>query len=481
MTTNLNKPTTPTVIKWTDAEWELIAKQLSITMGPALLSSRDLSEVKAKDVFRAQENALPEERHRKLISISQGFQAIRQRLKPLLSNAADTGQSELFHAKANQVGDNETSAHNVEPEIPSNRKATLTSTEVPTAAHYVNRVDTLPTDKNTAVVQSTSQSDVPVTTHISALAGSPGAVASCPVVATTVDTVENLQAAANIDNDSQRHRPSRDPRPSGPNAGYKPAREPAKLKQNHSALPAADFNKVVHPFIAMVCEELARALVNAVSLPENTGVLSAILRHAMPAARDPEQNKTGNNYATPRNNEQHRPNVRQDSPVSEYVESVSNGIYTGTADDDDMDNDVQPLFDPKLPPSPNSTFKPVVGVVGASAQDFNDLQQMYPQLMLTAIAVDDVPNARALEQCQRVIGLREDVPAKTDEILRYRFRSRYLRLTGGMGRVREQLDVWLDKPGATEQARLRFNKPRNNKGPANKQKNRPANFSRPPR
>lgn len=67
------------VIKWTNDEWEMIAKQLYTTLGPSVMTSEHLDEVKAKNIFLAQENALPQERHRKLISISQGFQAVRQR------------------------------------------------------------------------------------------------------------------------------------------------------------------------------------------------------------------------------------------------------------------------------------------------------------------------------------------------------------------------------------------------------------------
>src|SRR5690349_9781899 len=85
----------PAVIKWTEEEWELIAKRLLDIKGRELMRSAQLDEVKAKDVFLAQDS-LPEERHRKLISISQGFQAIRQRLHGILQKVGNTAQNDLF-------------------------------------------------------------------------------------------------------------------------------------------------------------------------------------------------------------------------------------------------------------------------------------------------------------------------------------------------------------------------------------------------
>jgi hypothetical protein len=122
-----------------------------------------------------------------------------------------------------------------------------------------------------------------------------------------------------------------------------------------------------------------------------------------------------------------------------------------SADDDDAhlaEMDVQPLFDPKLPPSPNSTFKPMIALIGISTRDFEDLQPRFPQLELAAVSLDDLRTAPSLRNCQRMIGLREDIPAAADEFLRKTFRNRYLRVTGGIAQISEQLSAWLDNPGS---------------------------------
>jgi len=76
MSRKLAKPELAAVIKWTEDEWSTIASRLLQVHGLALLSSPALEEIKAKDVFNAQD-VLPPARHRKLISISQGFAANR--------------------------------------------------------------------------------------------------------------------------------------------------------------------------------------------------------------------------------------------------------------------------------------------------------------------------------------------------------------------------------------------------------------------
>ncbi len=68
------KSAAPKVIKWTEEEWSSVANHLFGQKGAVLLSSPRLEEIRAKDVFLAQE-ALPEDRHRKLISIAQGSRA----------------------------------------------------------------------------------------------------------------------------------------------------------------------------------------------------------------------------------------------------------------------------------------------------------------------------------------------------------------------------------------------------------------------
>ncbi|RJF92298.1 hypothetical protein [Noviherbaspirillum saxi] len=476
MAKNLQTPSPAPVIKWTDEEWELIAKQLHTTMGSVVSSSRDLSEVKAKDVFLAQESALPEHRHRKLISISQGFESVRQRLKPMLQSAASATQKELFEAQSHRTGVKAASQekakkidkHNATPApiVESTDIAHSSRAAAAPTAHPISATDT-------NASKASDQANRVEAVHASSTPRVPAAA-----------TEESSQMAAGTDRRVEHQRTQHDPRPTGQVPKQDPAVRNVRLTEKSPSAAIVDFNEIVRPFIAMVCQEFVQALVNVASRPENINAVATLLGQAMPRAGNMERNTGSVSHPRSRENAQHQLNPRPAPPQSlKDTDPTSNRHQPSTADDDDgeMDNDVQPLFDPKLPPSANSSFKPVVGVVGASPRDFSDLQQMYPQLMLTAIAVDDVPHAGALEQCQRVIGLREDVPAKTDEILRQSFRNRYLRLTGGMARVREQLDVWLDKPGGSGQPRPRFNKPHNNKGAAKGPNKRPGKFTRTPR
>src|ERR1700712_856375 len=85
------KSAAPKVIKWTEEEWASVANHLFGQKGAVLLSSPRLEEIRAKDVFLAQE-ALPEDRHRKLISIAQGFQGIRDRLSTIFQGMSQAQQ-----------------------------------------------------------------------------------------------------------------------------------------------------------------------------------------------------------------------------------------------------------------------------------------------------------------------------------------------------------------------------------------------------
>ena len=136
----------------------------------------------------------------------------------------------------------------------------------------------------------------------------------------------------------------------------------------------------------------------------------------------------------------------------------------GVDDDGGHPAEVQPLFDPKLPPSANSDFKPTIGLVGSNMRELDDLQLLYPQLRLTVVAPDAVRSADVFRQCQRIIGLREDVAQPVDELLRRLLRNRYIRIAGGIPRVREQLNSWLHNPNSIN-AEPRPHVPRGPKGP----------------
>ena len=127
------------------------------------------------------------------------------------------------------------------------------------------------------------------------------------------------------------------------------------------------------------------------------------------------------------------------SPVPSHAHEDEEGEHA--------EADVQPLFDPKLPPSANSAFKPMIALIGTSPRDFEDLQQYYPQLELKVVPLEELRTAPSLRSCQRMMGLREDIPAPVDEYLRKTFRNRYLRVIGGINQVREQLNAWLSNPG----------------------------------
>jgi hypothetical protein len=118
---------------------------------------------------------------------------------------------------------------------------------------------------------------------------------------------------------------------------------------------------------------------------------------------------------------------------------------------DDADSDdvgVQPLFDPKLPPSANSHFKPNIGVIATHANDLQELRQLFPQLNLTIVQADSVSDVRRFGHCQRIIALRDEVPPVTDELLNRLSRHRYVRLDGGISGIKAQFNAWLHAPGS---------------------------------
>jgi hypothetical protein len=126
---------------------------------------------------------------------------------------------------------------------------------------------------------------------------------------------------------------------------------------------------------------------------------------------------------------------------------------------------MQPLFDPKLPPSANSDFKPVIGLVAARAGEYAELQSLYPQLQLAIVPAEAIRGPEAFRNCQRIIGVHNEVPPATDDLLRHSLRYRYVRLQGGAAQVREQLNAWLDNPGSINGAPGA--QPRNDKQQAN--------------
>jgi hypothetical protein len=200
-----------------------------------------------------------------------------------------------------------------------------------------------------------------------------------------------------------------------------------------------DLIELARPFVAMVCEEFASALVKTLTEKGGQQAVASLLQAVTPGV------------ATPPVHQQKDHRARAPSPSSEGFGSGYDSVSAAphAMDDEDAhfaESDVQPLFDPKLPPSADSAFKPMIALIATSLRDFEDLKQFYPQLELNVVALDDLRTAPSLRSCQRMIGLREDIPAPADEFLRKTFRNRYVRITGGIGQIREQLNAWLDNP-----------------------------------
>ncbi|MBK4735178.1 hypothetical protein [Noviherbaspirillum pedocola] len=315
-------------IKWTDGEWSRIAAWLLEQKGNALLASDTLEEIKAKDVFLAQE-VLPAERHRKQISIAQGFQGIRARLRIIFR------QMRLDQTLAGKPEPAE------QPEQPEQMRAAVAD----------------------PVAQQATREARP------------------DAQAAERETLDGLIERA-------------------------------------------------RPIVALICDELARVLVDAWSRPGGAARFAPLLAPLTQAVSAQAQTRI--------------------EPAAELPGASQAFTVASQPDADEAETgplgDMQPLFDPKLPPSANSDFKPVIGLVASRAGDYADLQALYPQLRLSIVPADAVRSPEVFRNCQRIIGLRNEMPQATDDLLRRALNYRYVRLHGGAGQVREQLNAWLDNP-----------------------------------
>lgn len=387
----MKTPATPAAIKWTDEEWSRIADRLYGEKGDALLRSENLEEIKARDVFEAQQ-ALPVERHRKLISIAQGFQGIRSRLHTIFVKrqeqrlAAGSGQEAPVEAPAE--------ASEAEPRDEA-------------AAQQVLALHTLATE---------------------AAEASPSSVEAPADMAAALPQPEDAPAAP-------------------PDAASEPASAAPAAAATPAAPAASDFIEMARPFVAMVCDEFAKALARA--LAGQGGLAALAARPATKPEAAPARPRQGGERPRPQPQAEAAP---PRMPAPEVFE-----------EDPVHPTEVQPLFDPKLPPSANSDFKPTIGLVATRAHEYEDLQLLYPQLQLLILQADAIRGPEAFRNCQRIIGLRDEVPPTVDEMLRRSLRHRYVRLNGGAARVREQLNSWLDKPASINSAPRP--QPRNDKRP----------------
>lgn len=456
------KPEVAAAIKWTEEEWGAIAARLLDVHGAPLLSSATLDEIKAKDVFSAQE-VLARNRQRKLISISQGFAASRQRLHALIQqrkrglNNDRTGLipkgKQLSKQVVPTVGDSGSRQKNTvsqEPHVrPSDKGGSTRSVRQAGVTDKANApiseqritgaspaaaavpIDAGPTASATTEVPGMEKhGDHPLPAEQAAKG--PGSIAlPATMQAHPSDASRGGDARAR---ESTSHG-SRQKQP-----GQRSDRLSAPIATGVHTVPAAaqpptNLVELARPFVAMVCQELAAALVTALSSHGGGQNLADALQAMLPGTTE------------------RHPTARDDADASSppHVKLTSHQ-HNAMLPEDDMEHageaDVQPLFDPKLPPSPNSVVKPRIGLIGAGSRDLEEFRQFYPQLQLTVVSPDAVRNTPDLGDCQRMLGLREDISTETDEYLRRAFGNRYLRISGGAERIREQLRAWLDNPGS---------------------------------
>jgi len=453
------KSAAPKVIKWTEEEWASVANHLFDQKGAVLLSSPRLEEIRAKDVFLAQE-ALPEDRHRKLISIAQGFQGIRDRLSTIFQ--------QMNHA--HQTGQHGTAALETQPAAlvadignvaePASAGKSRTDDADGNQAH-----DRKPPSQQAAAEAAPQVSAQPEVQAAAPMADVPVAVAPKAEAPPTqqADAAPRRQESGNgMQPGRERHK---DRVNEGRGQGQSQPQSPAP-----SAQSSASFLEVARPFVAMVCEEMALALVKVLATKGGEQQFGNMMQKAMaqfaPAAgngnasRAERQNQPRHERTPPQPQPQPQP-----QSFGSAIDAPDRSLAVdGVDDDSNHPAEVQPLFDPKLPPSANSDFKPTIGLVGTNLRELDDLQLLYPQLRLTVVAPDAVRSADVFRQCQRIIGLREDVSQPVDELLRRLLRNRYIRIAGGIPRVREQLNSWLHNPNSIN-AEPRPHVPRGPKGP----------------
>jgi hypothetical protein len=464
------------VIKWTEEEWASVANHLFAEKGPALLSSPGLEEIRAKDVFLAQE-ALPEDRHRKLISIAQGFQGIRHRLAAIFEGMNEARQNDLFRRDHPEAGAATQPANAGEAGEARPEQAAVAVEREEAVASLPEQEMKKPAREKKPHLTDASNSPAQASLSPAAQAeSSPPAAATEPAQATTAAAAVSPDAGGydrpagrrdgTSEQPSRRHEQQaarerqkpQEPRPAAEQSTQAASQPPQAATQ-----VAAGFIEVARPFVAMVCEELAMALVRAMSGKAGEQPFSGLMRNALPQFAAPQPSANSGTAPRPeRQNSQRQERAPQPQLFTTAIDSPERPLDTGE-EDGSHPAEVQPLFDPKLPPSANSDFKPTIGLVGTNTRELDDLQMLYPQLRLTVVAPDAVRSADVFRQCQRIIGLREDVAPPVDELLRRLLRNRYIRISGGIGRVREQLNAWLHNPGSIN-AEPRPNVPRGGKG-----------------
>jgi hypothetical protein len=420
MRTKTETATVPRLIRWTDDEWTRIARYLFSMKEAVQFTSFNLAEVKAKDVFIAQQ-VLPEDRRRKLVSIAQGFDGIRTRVG-LLLHSFSQAQDDVYQRQQLAYRDKAAKKGTT-----SNVRGTATgkSTQLLVTVHMneanvTSRRESQPANAGLATASGSS-----LRLHRAAQLNSGFGEATAEPTVWSNGTSETREGRS-------------------PQSGQLASDQPAPFQGASALMQSA------RPFIKMACEELARALVGLLFNQEvrralQTGTLGA----ASQRAANPEASFNG------RQSRVGQPSPKRDEPTQSQDSFADDqrlpSAFSGVIDDDGLDGDeieVQPLFDPKLPPSADSDFKPNIGVVATEANDLQELRQLYPQLNLTIVQADSVSDVRCFGHCQRIIALCDEMSPVADELLSRLLRHRYVRLGGGISGIKDQLNAWLHSRGS---------------------------------
>lgn len=449
MPDNTGKSLAATSIRWTANEWGQIARQLCINRGSEAMDVLALQTLKAKDVFLAQE-ALPADRHRKLVSIAQGFNAIRARLNavtqssPLVDEDAIT-RGPLLESRENGAG--QQSKGNLAGSCAGGEEA-LPKESVAQA----ERMEARP-QQQAAFEAATTALSTPVQG------------ADPYLRMTESDDLAAAQPPKRAGMPEQQARALA--RQVSPGVGMPP---------NHA--DASRLIEAARPFIVMMAEEFAKALVKVISAQGIVDTVAAVVHwgHSRGAACAEEAS------CLPAHSEKQVP-VYADNTGEQYDSADEGDMESFTVDDGAQEEgdwhdevDVQPLFDPKLPPSANSDFKPSIGLVGTPGTDFEGLRERYPQLQLTIVQADTLSDVRRFGHCQRIIALRDAISPGTDDLLRRLLRHRYVRLDGGVGAVEGQFNAWLAAPGSIIAPSRRSVLPNETRGNAMRTKKRQNRF-----
>lgn len=424
MPDNSGKSLVATSIRWTASEWGQLAHRLCINRGSEAMGMLALHTIKAEDVFLAQD-VLPADRHRKLVSIAQGFNAIRARLK------AVSRTSPLVNKDALTKG----------PLLESREGGAPQQTEENLAGSYAGREEVLTKE---AVAQAEGMETGP---QQQAALEAAITIVSAPVqgadACLRMTESKDLAAA----------QPSKRTGMLEQQAWASARQVSPGLNMPPDRADASMLVEVVRPFIVMMAEEFAKALVRVSSAKclMDTVPAAVLQGHSRGAACGEEasclsaDSKKQVHVDSGKTGEHHYSAGERDT---EFINVDDGDNWAEEEGDWNNEVDVQPLFDPKLPPSANSDFKPSIGLVGTQGTDFEVLRQRYPQLQLTIVQEDTLSDVRKFGHCQRIIALRDAISPGTDDLLHRLLRHRYVRLDGGIPGVEGQFNAWLAAPGS---------------------------------